>query len=249
MQNIKVFVLEKQLFFRINGTLIIMDIIIVDDHAVVREGLRLLLGAERDIKIVGEASDGSEVIEMVNKLCPTIPDIIIMDIVMPRLNGIETTRLLKRKYPLIKVIVFSAYDSSEYISQTLRAGANGLLSKESSSAELILALREVFAGKRYLSKKIADKIIETHISVPEGYADVSPVSRLSFREKEILRLVVKEDTNAEIAKKLSISQKTVETYRSRMMKKLGVKGIPGLIKFAIEHSLVSIGTLVSLFQL
>lgn len=225
-----------------------MNIIIVDDHAVVREGLRLLLGAEQDIKILGEASDGNEVIEMVNNLYPAMPDIIIMDIVMPRLNGIESTRLLKKKYPLIKIIVFSAYDSSEYISQTLRAGANGLLSKESSSAELILALRDVYSGNRYLSKKIAEKIIETHISVPEGYADDSPVNRLSFREKEILRLVVKENTNAEIAKKLFISQKTVETYRSRMMKKLGVRGIPGLIKFAIEHSLISVAYLVSLFQ-
>ena len=217
-----------------------VNIFIADDHAVLRDGLRLLLETQPDIRVIGEACDGNELLQVFKKNAPLSPDIVIMDIGMPGLDGIEATRQLKHMYPSIKVIILSAHDSSEYISQALRVRANGFLSKESSSTEVILALREVHAGKRYLGQGIAEKIVEAHISEHETCADGNPVNRLNIREREILGLVVNGNTSAEIANKISISQKTVETYRSRMMKKLGVKGITGLVKFAVENGLISI---------
>lgn len=214
-----------------------ITVLLADDHAVVRDGLRLLIETQGDMKVVAEASNGREAARQAPRINP---DVVVMDLTMPELNGVEATRQIREDCPATKVIILSMHSSSEHIFQALRAGAHGYLVKESAGMEVIGAIRAVHAGKRYLSEKIGDQMIDEYIHAREIVENGSPLSKLSAREREILQLVVEGRSSAEIAQTLYISPKTVETYRSRLMQKLGINDLPGLIKFAIQHGITSL---------
>ena len=212
-----------------------ISVFLVDDHTIVRDGLRYLLEAHGDMKIIGEAANGRDAVKAVRKLQP---DVVIMDILMADLNGIEATEQICRECPATRVVILSMQSSSESILRALRAGARGYLFKESAGRELVQAIHAVRAGHRYLSAKVSDQVVGACLNQKEAFRN--PLSVLSHREREVLQLVVEGKTNAEIAGTLFLSVKTIETYRSRLMQKLGIKDIPGLIKFAIQQGLTSL---------
>jgi DNA-binding NarL/FixJ family response regulator len=208
-----------------------ISVLLADDHVVVREGLRLLLEAQMDITVHGEASDGREVIRQAERLHP---DVVVMDIAMPELNGIEATRQIRMVYPATQVVILSVHSTSEHVFRAFEAGALGYLLKESAGAELVEAVRAVHAGRRYLSHKLVKAGIDDQLSRRRGKG---PVNSLSVREREVLQLIVEGKSSAEIAGILSLSPKTVDTYRSRLMRKLDLDDLPSLVKFAIQHGL------------
>lgn len=209
-------------------------VFLADDHTIVRDGLKYLLEADGGIRIVGEAGNGRDAVRAVRKLRP---DVVIMDVVMADLNGIEATEQICREFPETRVIILSMQSSSESILRALRAGARGYLFKESAGRELIQAIHAVRAGHRYLSAKVSDQVVGASLKREEGR---DPLSILSGREREVLQLVAEGRTSVEIADTLFLSTKTVETYRSRMMQKLGIRDIPTLIKFAIQQGVTSL---------
>lgn len=203
-------------------------VLVVDDHAVMRQGLDALLKATPDIAVVGEARTGREALARAAEL---EPDVVIMDISMPELNGLEATRLLREKHPSLQVVILSMHADAEYLFRAFEAGAAGYLLKESAVAEIVKAIRAVRAGRRYVGAGVA-------ADAGAGGAEAvlrSPLQSLSARERQILQLVVEGHSSAEIAALVHLSRKTVETYRSRLMRKVGVSDLPGLIKFAIHH--------------
>lgn len=214
----------------------LIKVFISDDHAIIRDGLRLLLESRLDIKVVGEAENGRETVINVQELCP---DIVILDIAMPELNGIEATRLIKKRCSHTEVIILSMYASMEVIFQAFRAGALGYILKESVGAEVINAVYAVNRGVRYISKKIDEIMVENYVNKRLKLDKISPFESLSHREREVLQLVVEGKSSIEIAKSLSLSPKTIETYRSRLMHKLGIKDLPSLVKFAVQHGLTT----------
>jgi len=214
-----------------------ITVFLVDDHAVVRDGLRLLLEEQGDIKVIGDAANGREAVQQVEQLRP---DVVVMDIAMPELNGIEATRQIREGCPSAQVVVLSMHYTSEHIFRALQAGARGYLLKESAGIEVVNAVRAVHAGQRYLSQKISDKVVDNYVRQREAAETTSPLARLSPRERQILQLVVEGESSAEIASALSLSRKTVETYRSRLMRKLDISDLPSLVKFAIRQGLTTL---------
>jgi RNA polymerase sigma factor (sigma-70 family) len=214
-----------------------ITIFLVDDHTIVREGLHTLLEAEADFKVLGGAANGRDAVQQVTRLCP---DVVLMDISMPGLNGIEATRQIRQTCPASQVIILSMYATAEHALRALQAGALGYVLKESAGVEVINAVRAVHAGQRYLNQKIANKLIN-HLMQPAEVKETEDLlARLSPREREIVQLVVEGKSSAEIAKILYISPNTVDTYRSRLMQKLGLNDLPSLVKFAIQHGLTSL---------
>ncbi|HYA45922.1 MAG TPA: response regulator transcription factor [Burkholderiales bacterium] len=210
-----------------------VTILLADDHAVVRDGLRALIEDGNDLKVVGVAGNGREAVSEALRLHP---DIVIMDIAMPELDGVEATRRIVEKCPDTRVLMLSMYLSAEHIYRALQAGAQGYVLKESAGDEVVEAIRAVRAGKRYLSHRITETVIDDYLR--EG-ASLSPLDSLSLRERDVLQLVVEGKTNVAIAQALSLSPKTVETYRARIMKKLKVHDTVELVKFAMRHGLVT----------
>ncbi len=211
-----------------------ITVFLADDHAVVRDGLRVLLEAQPDIRVIGDAANGRETVRLVVQLCP---DVAIIDIAMPELNGIEAARKIGQVCPSTQVIILSMHSTTEHVFQALQAGARGYLLKESAGIEVVNAVRAVHADRRYLSQKISDGLVDDYVRQRQAAEAKSPLARLSPREREVLQLVVEGKSSAEIADILSLSLKTVETYRSRLMHKLGISDLPGLVKFAIQHGL------------
>jgi len=214
-----------------------IKVLIADDHAVVREGLRLILEAEGDISVIGEAANGQLAVRQVQKLAP---DVAVMDIAMPKLNGIEATARISNSKIATQVIIFSMHSSKEHIFHALEAGAQGYLLKESAGKEIVKAVRSVYAGRLFLSDRISRTVIDGYIQQHRADSKESPLKRLSPREREVLQLVVEGKSSAEIADSLFLSPKTVETYRSRLMQKLGLKDLPSLVKFAIQHGMTDL---------
>jgi DNA-binding NarL/FixJ family response regulator len=210
-----------------------VSVMLADDHAVVRDGLRALLEAGNDLQVVGVAGNGREAVAEALRLRP---DIVIMDIAMPELDGVEATRRIVEKSPETRVLILSMYLSAEHIYRALQAGAQGYVLKESAGEEVVDAIRALRAGKRYLSHRITETVIDDYLR--EG-TNVSPLDSLSLRERDVLQLVVEGRTNAAIAQALSLSPKTVETYRARIMKKLKVRDTVELVKFSMRHGLIS----------
>ncbi len=208
-----------------------IEVFLADDHAVMRDGLRLLLEAHPDLRVVGEAATGREAVRQVSADCP---DVLIMDIAMPDLNGIGATRQVRAQCPDTQVVMLSMYSTDEHIARALQAGAVGYVLKESAGADVVAAVRAAYAGRQYFSPKIAVAL------AGKRYLGVSPLDRLSEREREILQLTVEGRSSAQIAHILMLSPKTVETYRSRIMRKLGLHDLPNLVKFAIQHGLTSL---------
>ncbi|HEX7811150.1 MAG TPA: response regulator transcription factor [Burkholderiales bacterium] len=211
-----------------------ISVLLVDDHAMMREGLKALLSASAGIRIVAEAGDGRDAIRHAEELSP---DVVIMDLSMPGLNGVEAARLLHEKCPGIRIVMLSMHSSSEYVFRAFQAGATGYLLKESAGAEVEAAVRAVYAGRRYLSRKLG--ALDPAMQTAQGQA--SPLESLSARERQVLQLVVEGHSSSGIAELVHLSPKSVETYRSRLMKKLGVRDIPALVKFAVEHGLTPPG--------
>jgi len=213
-----------------------IKVFLADDHAVVRNGLRSFLDAQGDITVVGDAADGWDTVNQVRKLRP---DVVVMDIAMPDLNGIEATHEIRKSCPSTQIVILSVHRTSEHIFRAIQAGARGYLIKESAGTEVVTAVRAVHAGRRYLSQKIDEILIDDYIHQQGAIEVKSPLESLSPREREILQLVVEGKSSKEIGKVLHLSPKSVETYRSRLMEKLGVHDLPSLVKFAIQHGLTS----------
>jgi RNA polymerase sigma factor (sigma-70 family) len=211
-----------------------IKVFVADDHGVVRDGLRAILEAQGDIAVIGEAADGRETVRQVAQLRP---DVVLMDIAMPALNGIEATEQLRANCPSTQVVILSVHATKEHIFRALQAGATGYLLKEVAGQEVVEAVRAVHAGRRYLGQQIAESVIDDYVRQRQATEAPSPLERLSPREREVMQLVVEGKSSAEIAEILCLSSKTVETYRSRLMQKLGVHDLPSLVKFAIQHGL------------
>ena len=211
-----------------------ITVLIADDHAMVRDGLRLLLQTQPDICVVGEVADGREAVEAVLRLKP---DVVLMDLAMPVLNGADATKLILDKHESTRIIMLSMHSTVEHVFRAMQAGALGYLRKESAGSEVVDAVRAVHAGRRYLSQKITESVVDDYI---RKRAVDSPLESLSQREREILQLLVEGRSGIEIARQLHVSPKTVDTYRSRMMQKLGIGDLPGLVKFALQHGLTTL---------
>jgi len=211
-----------------------ITVFLADDHAVVRDGLRSLLEAQPDINVIGDAANGRETVRRVVQLSP---DVAIIDIAMPELNGIEAAQEIGEVCPSTQIIILSMHSTNEHVFRALQAGAQGYLLKESAGIEVIKAIRAVHTGRRYLSQDISDQLIDDYVRQRQTTEAKSPLARLSLREREVLQLVVEGKSSAEIADDLSLSAKTVETYRTRLMRKLGINDLPTLVRFAIQHGL------------
>jgi DNA-binding NarL/FixJ family response regulator len=211
-----------------------IQVLLADDHAVVRDGLRFLLEAQGDISVVGNAANGREAVRKVKELKP---DVVIMDIAMPELNGIEAAHQIHETCPATRVVILSMHAGTEHVRQALRAGAQGYLLKKSAGAEVADAVRLVHAGGSYLSPEIAGTVITDYIADSRA---TNPLETLTHRERQILQLIAEGKSSAQAATSLFLSRKTVDTYRSRLMQKLGIHDLHGLIKFAIEHGLTSL---------
>lgn len=211
-----------------------ITVLIADDHAVVRDGLRLLLENQSDISVIGEVADGREAVDAVLRLKP---DVVVMDLAMPHLNGADATALIVEKGESTRVVMLSMYSTAEHVFRALQAGALGYLRKESAGSEVVDAVRTVHAGRRYLSQKITESVVDDYI---RKRSVESPLESLSQREREILQLLVEGRSGVEISRLLNLSPKTVDTYRSRMMQKLGIGDLPGLVKFALQHGLTTL---------
>ena len=210
-----------------------VTVMLADDHAVVRDGLRALLEGGHDLEVIGVAGNGREAVAEAQRLRP---DVVIMDIAMPELDGVEATRRIIERCPDTRVLILSMYLSAEHIHRALQAGAQGYVLKESAGEEVVEAIRALRAGKRYLSHRITETVIDDYLR--DG-SNLSPLDSLSLRERDVLQLVVEGRTNAAIAQALSLSPKTVETYRARIMKKLKVRDTVELVKFAMRHGLIT----------
>ncbi|MCW5299036.1 DNA-binding response regulator [Herbaspirillum lusitanum] len=209
-------------------------IYIADDHTIVRDGLAVMLQVHSDITVVGSGSDGRQAVKEIEQLQP---DVVIMDIAMPNLNGIEAALLLRDVAPAVKTIMLSMYATKEHIFRALQAGARGYLLKNSAGSELVNAIRIVQSGQRYLSQKISDAVVDDYLLESRA---AGPLDALSTREREVLQLVAEGHSSAQVAAMLSLSPKSIETYRSRLMQKIGVSDLPSLVKFSIHHGLISL---------
>ncbi|WP_215907675.1 response regulator [Geomesophilobacter sediminis] len=214
-----------------------IKILVADDHAIIREGLKLILENREDMIVIGEARDGGEAVE---KAATLHPQVIVMDLAMPGMNGIEATRLIHGRSPEVMIIILSMHHSKAHIVQALRAGARGYLLKESAGEELVQAIRGVVRGELYYGEGVEAPAAGQE-GTGRGRASGNPLESLSPRELEVLQLVVEGRTSAEIGEMLSLSPKTVETYRSRLMLKLGINNLPALVKFAILHRIIPVG--------
>ena len=213
-------------------------IVLADDHAILREGIRALLEDQSDMTVIGEAADGRKAVELARDLSP---DIIVMDIGMPLLNGLEATRQIKHNFPQVSVLVLTMHDNEEYVSQILAAGASGYVLKRAASSELVTAIRAVAAGQSFLSPAVTKLLIEGYMGrQPAAPVMVDSFETLTAREREVLQLVAEGHTNAQIAKLLNISLKTVKAHRSNLMQKLGLHDRGELIKVAIHRGIIEI---------
>jgi len=208
----------------------VIKILLADDHALVRQGLRFILEAQNDMEIVGQAGNGNEAVEMAEKLKP---DVVIMDVAMPGLNGVEATRRLSGSLPRTRVLALSMHKDSVYVREILRAGARGYLLKDSGDADLVAAVRAVAKGEGYISPAVSDAVLSDyrkHVT--------DPLDLLTSREREVLQLIAEGKTNKEIATDLNLSVYTVEAHRGRIMEKLNLHSTGELVRFALRNGLI-----------
>jgi DNA-binding NarL/FixJ family response regulator len=211
-------------------------IVIAEDHRILREGLKALLSDSDDIQVVAEAEDGIEAVRSVEK---HQPDLILLDLAMPRMDGISAIKEIKSRFPETKILALTIHESEEFILETFRAGANGYCLKEAGHEELVTAIKNVLSGKTYLSSEISEKVLEGYLEDRRTLKTHSSWDTITQREKEILKLVGEGYKNKEISDYLCISVKTVEKHRSNIMRKLNIHTASGLTAYAIEKGLVT----------
>jgi len=214
-----------------------IKVLIADDHTLVRDGIRSLLALVADVEVIGEATNGKEALEITKRLSP---DVVLMDLAMPIMGGLEATRRIHREFPGIKVLALTQYDDSEYVIPVIEAGARGFVSKMAAFSELTLAIQAVYKGDSFLSPSAAATLVEEyqHRNAAEGEKDL--YQQLTDREREVLKLVVEGHTAREIAEMLIVSPKTVEWYKTSLMKKLNIHNKTDLIKFAIRKRVITL---------
>lgn len=209
-------------------------IVLADDHVVVRQGLRALLEAEPDFAIVGEAADGLEVADLVERLKA---DVLILDLMLPGLNGLEVTRQVQQRSPQARIVVLSMYANEAYVLEALRNGAGAYVLKEASAADLVHAIREVMAGRRYLSPPLSESAIELYVQKAKA-APRDSYEALTTREREVLQLAAEGQSNPGIADRLGISVRTVETHRANLMHKLDLRSQTDLVRYALRRGIL-----------
>jgi DNA-binding NarL/FixJ family response regulator len=212
-------------------------VLLVEDHTIVRKGLRALLEGESDIEVVGEAEDGRQALDQVQQL---LPDVVLMDLGMPGLNGLEATRQIKRQFPKIRVVVLTMHTDEESVFQVLQVGASGYLIKQARTEEVLAAIRAVYRGESFLSPSISTKVIEEYLRRAGKEEPVDPYERLTNREREVLQLIAEGHSTQDIANLLYISAKTVETHRARLMEKLDIHTIAELTQYAIRKGVIKL---------
>jgi DNA-binding NarL/FixJ family response regulator len=211
-------------------------IVIAEDHTILREGLRALLSSRPEFEIVGEAEDGRMAVQCIERLKPALA---LMDLSMPRMNGMDAIREIKKRCPETKILVLTVHKTEEYILATFKAGADGYALKDSTHTELVMAIKSVLTGKPYLSPGISEKVIEGYLEGRQTLKARTAYETLTHREREILKLIAEGYKNKEIGDDLCISVKTVEKHRANIMEKLGLHNVQALTTFAIEKGLVS----------
>lgn len=212
-------------------------VLVVDDHTIVRDGICALLGLAGDIEVAGEASNGKEAIEMVRKLSP---DVVLMDIAMPIMGGLEATHRIHKDFPNVKVLALTQYDDREYVFPVIEAGAYGFISKSAASSELTTGIRSVYRGDSFLSPSVAKFLVEVYRQGGTLKRSPDPYDELTVREREILKLLAEGYTNQEIANMLSISPKTAEGHKTSLMAKLDIHNRAELVKYALRKGIITI---------
>lgn len=214
-----------------------IKLLIVDDHVLVREGLRNLIDAQPDLKVVGEASDG---IEAAEKASATKPDVILMDITMPGMSGLESTKLIRKNLPDAKVLVLTMHEDEAYFFKLLSAGASGYFVKGGATAELLSAIRAVYRGDVYFYPSMAKSLLKDYLKRSEDDEQRQKIKELTTREQEILGLIAQGLHHHEIAEKLSLSPTTIQTHRARIISKLGLHNRTELVKYAVKHGIITL---------
>jgi DNA-binding NarL/FixJ family response regulator len=210
-------------------------IVLVEDHTILREGLRSLLREHDNLQVVGEAADGRSGIRLT---LSQKPDLVLMDLSMPKMNGFEAIREIKKTEPDIKIIALTVHNTEEYILMTLQAGADGYVLKDATHDELIMAIRQVLSGKRFLSPSVSGKVIEGYLEGKKNTHFTSPMDSLTHREREVLKLIAEGHKNKDVAEFLCISLKTVEKHRANLMRKLDLHNTSALTLYAVKKGLV-----------
>lgn len=209
-------------------------VVLADDHVLIRAGLRALLHSLPNVQVVGEASDGHEAVDVVGKIQP---DVVIMDIAMANLNGLEAASRITRQWPKVRVIMLSMHANEEYVGQALNAGATGYLLKGAEPAELELALKAAVRGETYLSPSISKPLVQDYLVYRKG--KLGPAVELTARQREVLQLIAEGCSTKEIARKLDLSVKTVDSHRTELMRRLDIHDVAGLVRYAIRRGVVS----------
>lgn len=210
-------------------------VLLADDHSLFRAGVHALLSNIEGVEVVGEADSGRKALDMVRA---RTPDVVLMDIAMPEMNGLETTTRVTKEFPGVRVIMLSMHAGEEYVMQALRAGASGYLLKDAATSELELAVRAVARGETYLTPTISKRVIDDYLMRTTG--SQGPVDQLTKRQREILQLIAKGYTSKEMAQMLTLSPKTIETHRTQLMKQLDIHDVAGLVRYAIRVGLVTL---------
>jgi len=212
-------------------------VLIVDDHTIVRDGICALLGLTPDIEVIGEAANGREALDMLREVTP---DVVLMDIAMPIMGGLEATRRIIREFPRIKVLALTQYDDREYVFPVIEAGASGFITKTAASSELASGIRSVYHGDSFLSPSVAKFLVESHQQGASIVKSHDPYEQLTDREREILKLLAEGHTTQEIADMLAVSSKTVEGHKTNLMSKLDIHSRIDLVKYALRKGIITI---------
>ena len=212
-------------------------VLVVDDHTIVRDGICALLRLAGDIEVVGEAANGREALEMAKKL---MPDVVLMDIAMPNMDGLEATRRIRKEFPKVKVLVLTQYDAKEYVFPVIEAGASGFISKTAASSELVSGIRSVYRGDSFLSPSAARILVEDYQQEASIRKEQDPYKQLTDREREILKLLAEGYTTRKIADMLVISVKTVEGHKTNLMSKLDIHNRTDLVKYALRKGIITV---------
>ena len=211
-----------------------IKILVADDHPVVRKGLQMCLAKQERLKILGEAVDGEEAVQKTKELKP---DVLLLDISMPKMNGLDVTAMLRKEVPDTRILILSVHSNKEYVFRVIQAGAHGYVSKEASPEELLEAIEAVYAGETYFSAEIAQVALNQLVT---SGGKKEPFSQLTSREREVLVLIAEGKSNKEIASALNVGVRTIETHRERIMRRLNIHSVAGLTKFAIANGMVTL---------